>query len=495
MSAPLASYRPLSILVGLAYFMDQLDSTIIAPALPQVAAAVGVSPLHLDLTMTVYLLANVAIIPVSGVLAARFGTRTVFKGSLALFALSSALCGFSGNLAMLIAGRALQGASAALMMPVGRIAIIHATSKSDLVAALAWMITPAMLGPLIGPLLGGLIATYSSWRWIFFINVPLGIAGYLAASYVMPEIKEEDPPSFDPGQWIWLAVVLVAGAAILSLVRHPGIDPLVYLGSITIAVVAATAYLRRARTSIHGPLLDFALLKVPTFEVSFWGGGLVRVGYGALPFLLPLELQLGLGFSAIESGLVLLASGVVAFVTKTFTKRILATFGFRNVIIWNGVLTGLALALCAAFQAGWSIGLLAFLTAIGGFFRAIQLNALAAIAYADLPRRAIAPATSLNTTFQQFSVMLGISLSVTVVHLSAWSAHHVTPTGTDYGAAFLVLAAIVLAAVPISFRLHPNAGNELSGRSGDASSMERMDVGAPALASVSPKPATTCQAP
>jgi len=217
------------------------------------------------------------------------------------------------------------------------------------------------------------------------------------------------------------------------------------------------------RGATRPPLLDFALLRVPTFNVSFWGGCLVRVGYGALPFLLPLQLQLGLGFSAIQSGLVLLASGLVAFVTKTFTARILAHFGFRTVIIWNGVLCGLALALCAAFQAGWSVSLIALAASIGGFFRAIQLNALAAIAYADLPRRAVAPATSLNTTFQQFAVMIGISLSVTVVNISAWTAQHPHPTGGDYGMAFLVLAAIVLVAVPLSLRLQPGAGQELSG--------------------------------
>jgi EmrB/QacA subfamily drug resistance transporter len=463
MSVRTVNYHPLAVLVGLAYFMDQLDSTIIAPALPQIAVTFGVSPLNLDLTMTVYLLANVAFVPLSGLLAARFGTRTIFKGSLVLFALSSTLCGFADNLPALIAARVLQGASAALMMPIGRMAIIQVTSKADLVPALAWMITPAMIGPLIGPLLGGMIATYSSWRWIFFVNLPLGVAGYVAAMRVMPQIKDEDPPAFDLGEWMWLALFLIAGAAMLSLVRHRGIDPLVYVGLGAALALAGTAYVRRSRSSPRAPLLDFFLLRVPTFSVSFWGGCLVRVGYGALPFLLPLQLQLGLGFSAIESGLVLLASGLVAFVTKTFTARILAHLGFRSVIIWNGVLCGLALALCATFQAGWRVGVLALLVSVGGFFRSIQLNALAAIAYADLPRSSVAPATSLNTTFQQFAVMFGISLSVTVVNVSAWAAQHRDPTGGDYALAFLVLAGIVLAAVPTAFRLHPSAGHELSG--------------------------------
>lgn len=457
------SYRPLAVLVGLAYFMDQLDSTIIAPALPQIAAAFGVSALNLDLTMTAYLLANVAVIPLSGLLAARYGTRRVFQGSLVLFAVSSVLCGFAQSLPALVAARVLQGASAALMMPVGRMAIIHATSKTDLVAALAWMITPAMLGPMVGPLLGGVIATYADWRWIFFLNLPLGLAGYIYAARIMPQITDDAPAAIDLAQWVWLALVLVAGAGVLWLVRHPGVPPLAYIACGTVAVVAGGAYLHRLRRRLHPPLLDFALLKVPTFCVSFWGGCLVRVGYGALPFLLPLQLQLGLGFSAIESGVVLLGSGLVAFVTKTFTARILAHFGFRSVIIWNGLLCGLALAVCATFQSAWSVTLIALLASVGGFFRAIQLNALAAIAYADLPRRSVASATSLNTTFQQFAVMIGISLSVTVVNLSAWAAQRPQAGGADYAAAFLVLTALVLAAVPVSFRLHPGAGHELSG--------------------------------
>jgi len=210
-------------------------------------------------------------------------------------------------------------------------------------------------------------------------------------------------------------------------------------------------------------LLDFALLRVPTFRVSFWGGSLVRVGYGALPFLLPLLLQLGLGFSALQSGLVLLASGAVAFVTKTFTARILAWYGFRRVLIWNGVFCALALALCATYRAAWSVPLIALLTSIGGLVRSVQLNALAAIAYADLPRSAVASATSLNTTFQQLAVMFGISLSVAIVDLSARLAHRPQPAAEDYAVAFIVLALVALAAVPVALQMQSSAGRELSG--------------------------------
>jgi predicted MFS family arabinose efflux permease len=341
------SYRALSLIVGGAFFMEQLDSTIIAPAVPQIARAFGVDPLSLNLTMTVYLLCCIVFIPTGAFLARRYGTRTVFQTALALFMLSSALCALSNGLLTLTLARALQGASAALMVPVGRIAIVHATKRSELVMALAWMITPAMVGPLLGP--------------------------------------------------------------------------------------------------------------------SFWAGSLVRVGYGALPFLLPLLLQIGLGFSAIQSGVILLASGAVAFVTKTRTAAILRRYGFRSVLIWNGTLCALALAICASFSSAWGALLIAATVSLGGLFRSIQFNALAAIAYADMPPAQVGAATTLNTTIQQLAVMLGISASVVVVELSSQLAHRQQPAAIDFSLAFVVMAALALAAVPFCMRLLPDAGDELSG--------------------------------
>jgi len=459
------NFRPLSLIVGGAYFMEQLDSTIIAPAIPEIAAALQVEPLSLNLTMTLYLLCCVVFIPISGYLAGRYGTRTVFKAAVALFVGSSALCGLADNLATLVLARALQGMSAALMVPVGRTAIVHATKRSELVLALAWMITPAMLGPLLGPLLGGAIATLWSWHWIFFINLPIGLVGYLAATRYVPQIKDEERAPFDLRQWLLLALMLGGLAAVLELARHPALPLGFYLLPLALAALAGWGYRRHMRGS-RVRLLEFSLLRVETFHTSFWAGALVRVGYGALPFLLPLMLQIGLGFSAIQSGLVLLASGAVAFLTKTRTAAILARYGFRRVLTWNGALCALGLALCAVFRAEWGLVALAVLASLGGLVRSVQLNALAAIAYAELPSSRIAAATTLNTAFQQLAIMFGISLSVGLVDLSARLGERLQPAAADFAVAFFVLAAVVAAAVPYCWKLDPQAGRELSGHAG-----------------------------
>ncbi|GHT83997.1 MFS transporter [Betaproteobacteria bacterium] len=458
------NFRPLALLIGSAYFMEQLDSTIIAPAIPLIATELGIEPLSLNLTMTIYLLCSVALIPLSGYLAGRLGTRTTFKAALALFVLSSVLCGLADSLGGLIAARALQGTSAALMVPVGRTAIVHATKRSELVLALAWMITPAMLGPVLGPPLGGLIATLGSWRWIFFINLPVGLMGYFAATRLVPQVRDEVVAPFDLRQWLLLAAMLVGLATVLELVRHPGMPAAAYALSLAVALSAGWAYRRHRRQhSGRAALLDFSLLDVATFNTSFWAGALARVGYGALPFLLPLSLQIGLGFSALDSGLVLLANGAVAFLIKTRTAAILARYGFRRVLVWNGLMCALGLAICAFFSAGWGLALIALLASFGGLVRAIQFNAVGAIAYADLPPARIAAATTLNTVFQQLAIMFGISFSVVLVDLSARFAQRAQPATLDFSLAFLVLALVVAAAVPFCWKLDAGAGQELSG--------------------------------
>ncbi|MGI4813673.1 MAG: MFS transporter [Janthinobacterium lividum] len=456
-------YRPLSLIVGAAFFMEQLDSTIIAPAVPKMAAALAVSPLSLDLSMTVYLLCSVIFIPLGGYLSERFGTRTIFKTSLLIFVVSSALCGLSTSLPALIAARAIQGMSGALIVPVGRMVIVRTTPRASLVMALAWMITPAMLGPLLGPPLGGIISTYLSWRWIFLVNIPVGMAGYLLATRYVPQIIETTRDALNLKEWSFLSVALATLVTTLECARHADIPLYWYVPLLLLLGLAVRGYLWQARRS-KKPLLDFGLLRIQTFNTSFWAGALVRVGYGALPFLLPLLLQIGLGFSAIASGGILLASGAVAFLTKTQTAAMLRRFGFRSVLVLNGVLCAAALAVCAFFRVDWGLPLMAIVVSAGGLSRSIQFNALAAIAYADLPQEKIAPATTLNTAVQQLAVMLGISISVVVVEFSSRLAHSPQPAPLDFTYAFLVVGLIALASVPFCLKLHADAGTELSGR-------------------------------
>jgi predicted MFS family arabinose efflux permease len=373
------------------------------------------------------------------------------------------LCAWAPDLAALAGARALQGVGAALMVPVGRMALVHVTPRRELVMALAWMITPAMLGPLLGPPLGGLITTWLSWHWIFFINVPLGLAGWLAAKRAMPQMRPAVEARFDLVAWTLLAALLAGVIAASEWARLGGAGTAAAAVPFAIAMVfLAWGYVRRSRRA-SVPLLDLGLLRVPTFNTSFWAGSLVRVGFGAVPFLLPLMLQVALGFSPLQSGLVLLASGAVAFVTKTRTAGMLRRWGFRKVLILNGALCAAGLGICAAFQASWGLAWIALAVSIAGFFRSIQFNALAAIAYADLPAAKIAPATTLNTMGQQLAVMLGISLSALVVDASARAGARAVPGSTDFALAFGLMALIALAAFPQYLRLRPDSGSELSG--------------------------------
>jgi EmrB/QacA subfamily drug resistance transporter len=451
--------RILPIIVGIAFFMEQLDSTIIAPAIPDIALSLGVDPLSLNLSMTAYLLCSVAFIPTGAWWAERFGTRAVFQAALAVFALSSIACAASTSATMLIVARAVQGASAALMVPVGRTVIVHVTEKSKLVSALAWMITMAMLGPLLGPMAGGLLTSYASWHWIFLINVPIALVCLAASVRYFPDIRREQGTPFDVLSWTLLSAALATLIVMLESLREGAWSAVGWL--LPLGVLSLGYWLRSRR--IAHPLLDFSLLRVPTFAASFWSGSLLRVGYGALPFLLPLMLQLGLGFSPVESGLVLLASGVIALVTKTQTTRMLRRWGFRKVMLVNGSLCVLALACCALFSATWSIATIALVVSIAGFFRAVQFNAVTAIAYADVSSQRIAAATTLNTMVQQLAVMAGIALSTTVVSLSAHFSGTPPTDSAHYGLAFLVLAAIGALATPAYLQLGKSAGSHLSG--------------------------------
>lgn len=449
----------LPIIVGVAFFMEQLDSTIIAPAIPDIAASLGVDPLHLNLSMTVYLLCSVAFIPTGALWAARLGTRTVFQAALVLFALSSVACALAPSTGMLIAARAVQGASAALMVPVGRTVIVHVTEKSQLVSALAWMVTMAMMGPLLGPMVGGLLTSYASWHWIFLINVPIALACLLGTLRWFPQIRQAADGAFDLFSWVVLSACLASAILLLEGLRDGAWSALWWLLP---AVVLCAVYALRSRR-LARPLLDFSLLHLPTFAASFWSGSLLRVGYGALPFLLPLMLQLGLGFSPVQSGGVLLASGLIALVTKTQTTRMLRRWGFRTVMLVNGSLCAIALAGCALFTPQWHIAAIALVVSVAGFFRAVQFNAVSAIAYADVPGPRVAAATTLNTMVQQLAVMVGIALSSTVVSLSAQLAGAPSPQAAHFSVAFLVIAAVGALATPAYLRLAPNAGSHLSG--------------------------------
>ena len=458
--------RLTALIVACALFMQNLDGTVVATALPAMARAFGADPLHMNVALTSYLLSLAVFIPASGWLADRYGTRTVFRAAIAVFTLGSVLCGQSQGLWELVAARVVQGVGGAMMVPVGRLVLLRSVAKSELVAAMAWLTVPALIGPVVGPPVGGLLVTYADWRWIFYINVPIGVLGIVLVTRYVEDVRAPTPGRLD-GVGLLLSGIALAGMMFGFETLGRGMVPLpVSAGLVLLGAASGALYIRHARRR-PDPLLDLSLLRIPTFAVSIWAGSLFRIGIGAIPFLLPLMLQLGFGLPAVESGLITLASALGAIVMKPATGWGLRAFGFRVVLVWNAALSALLLAACALFRPIWPVaGLYAVLLA-GGFLRSLQFTAYNTIAYADIPRPRMSAATSLYSTLQQLSLTLGITVGAAALQASTLMSGRTSPALADFSTGFLVVAAVALLASPLALRLPLDAGDEMSGHHAD----------------------------
>src|SRR3954449_9436398 len=322
--------RIIPLIVATALFMENMDSTVIATSLPAIAADIGTSPLTLKLAITSYLLSLAVFIPASGWTADRFGARMVFSAAIAVFMVGSIGCALSASVTDFVIARIVQGIGGAMMTPVGRLVLLRSIDKSALVNAMAWVTVPALVGPVIGPPLGGFITTYFSWHWIFLINIPIGVLGiFMALRYIDP-IRSEDSERFDLYGLVLAGTGLAGIAFGLSVAGLNLLPWTIVVALIGVGSISMTLYVIHARRTA-APALDFTLLRLPTLPASIIGGFLFRLGIGALPFLLPLLMQVGFGLSPFKSGLVTFASAVGAMGMKTLAARIIRTFGFRNI--------------------------------------------------------------------------------------------------------------------------------------------------------------------
>jgi EmrB/QacA subfamily drug resistance transporter len=455
--------RLIAVIVATALFMQNLDSTIIATALPAMARSFHADPLHMSVALTSYLISLSVFIPASGWVADHFGARPVFRAAILVFTLGSVLCGIAPSLLTLVMARILQGVGGAMMLPVGRLVLLRSVSRSQMIAAMSWVTMPALVGPILGPPLGGFIVTYLSWRWVFDINVPIGVLGVIAVSLFITDVREADR-----GGRLDFAGLLLTGFAMATMMagfetigRH--LVPVGWtLASLGAGLAALILYVFHARRAEH-PILDLSLLRVPTFASSVIAGSLFRIPVGAMPFLLPLMLQLSFGETPLQSGLVTFASAAGALTMKPAAQPLLRRFGFRTVLVVNGVLASGFIIACAAFQPSWPALVLDVILLAGGFFRSLQFTAYNTIAYGDIPRARMSAATSLYATIQQLTLTLGIVVGAAVLEIaSAWS-HHAVASRADYALAFIVVGGISLVAVPFCARLDPAAGAQLSG--------------------------------
>lgn len=451
-------------LVAGAYYMEMLDGTVIATALPQMARSFHTSPINLSAGMSVYLLALAVFIPISGWVADRFGSRTVFSSAIAVFILASILCGFSNSVWQFTAARVLQGMGGALMVPVGRLVVLHNTEKKDLMRAIATITWPALIAPVIGPPLGGFITTYASWRWIFYLNVPLGVAGIVLALIFVPNNRPTEKPVLDVSGFLLSAVACSTFLSAVDLIAHHDTPWRLAAALLAASLISGVLW---ARHSLHypAPLLDLAVLKVRTFAMTVGGGSLFRIAICAMPFLLPLMFQVGFGLNAFQSGMLLLALFAGNVAMKPLTTPILRHFGFRTVLMVNGAITVVTIVACAFLTPGTSRTVIMLVLFSGGLSRSMQFTCTNTIAFADVPKPQLSGANTFFSMMQQLGMAMGIAVGAVALRLASYL--HGTAGGRfsvgDFRLAFVFVAAVAVVAIPDVVRLDRSAGAVVSG--------------------------------
>ena len=454
----------IALLVAGAFFMENLDGTVIATALPQMAVSFGARPVDLNIGMSAYLLTLGVFIPISGWISDRFGARLVFTTAVVIFTLASVLCGFANGVGSFVAMRILQGIGGAMMVPVGRLVVLNNTPKDKLISAIATITWPALVAPILGPPLGGFITDHASWRWIFFLNLPLGILAFIFALMLIPATKSTARAPFD---WIGFVVSGIGLASLmygLELIGHP--DPVwleawayVIVGFVLLAI-AVFHFLRTEH-----PLIDLSGLKLPTFAITISGGSLFRTAIGAVPFLLPLMFQVGFRLSAFHAGMLTLAVFAGNLAMKPATTPILRRFGFKPVLIVNGLLNAVFIAACALFSPDTPLWFIVPVLFIGGMCRSMHFTALNTIAFADIPAGQMTGANTLFSTVFQLTMGMGIAVGAIGIRIGqAISA----PLGVEstvaieFRLAFVLLGIIALLAVLDCLPLDRKAGENVS---------------------------------
>lgn len=416
----------ISLAISSAFLIEMLDSTIIVSAISAIAQEFAVDPLRVNLTISLYLMMLAACIPASGWLADRFGAKRVFLIAMVLFMGTSILAALAPDFESLVVMRMLQGASGALMTPIGRLLLIRNTKKEQLAAAIAWMSMPALIGPVLGPLVGGYIVTYIDWRWIFAVKIPFGLIGMVCVAKLIKKDTYTPKYRFDLKGFGGCFVVLASLQIIMEQFVHRFL-PIWTIAVLLLITPLLIAWYLHHQSIIKKPALDLSLLSLRLFNVGFWAGGLSRVGFNALPFLLQLQLQLGFGWSAAEAGWVVFIIAASALILKPIMRLILKQFGFKTTLIGTALLGATSIWNISLVTQDTHIQVLVLLVFFFGLFRSLQFNTTNTLLYADIPTELQSQSTSLGSVGQQVSMALGISIAAILVaqitqlygHLSA----------------------------------------------------------------------------
>ena len=457
------SPKILALLVAGAFFMEFLDGTVIATAIPRMAVTFHVRPVDLGLGMSAYLLTVAVLLPLSGWVAQRFGVRLVFSAALAGFTAASLLCAVSNDITFFVGARILQGAAGAMMVPVGRLAVLRTTAKKDLMRAIATLTWPALAAPIIAPPLGGFATTYLSWRWVFLINIPFGIIGLVLARWYLPTGRSESAPPLDWAGFILTGLGCLGVMTGVELLGAPQVDWGLTAGCLAGGVVSGVLAVRTMRRRSN-PLLNFSVLRVRSFSASVVGGSLFRIVISTVPFLLPLLFQVGFGYDAFTSGLLVLPLFVGNMLIKPMTSRILRRWGFRNVLIGNGLLAASTIAACAAITLQTPLPLTIAILFVSGVARSMQLTAINTIAFAEVPDAGIGNANTLFNTVQQISLGLGVVVGVLALRVGQILLPSGSPVATpaQFRIAFLLIGVLAIGATIDAFGLTRETGLHVS---------------------------------
>jgi EmrB/QacA subfamily drug resistance transporter len=455
--------RIIPLVLAAALFMENMDSTIIATALPDIALDLRVDPIDLKLAFTTYLLSLAVFLPICGWTADRFGAKLVFRLAIIVFTVGSMLCGFASTLAELVAARGLQGLGGAMMVPVGRIILLRAVPKSDLVDALAWLTIPALIGPVMGPPIGGFITTFFDWRWIFWMNIPFGVLAFVLASWFMPNTTEAAAPALDVKGFVLSGLGLGFTVFGLTIFGRGLFSGATVVAMIVGGVILLIAYWYHAKR-IEFPIINLSLLNVPTFRAAVVGGSLYRIGAGAVPFLLPLMLQLGFGLTAFQSGLITCASAGGALVMKFWVKFFIQRFGFRQLLVLNVWFGGASIAAYSLFTPTTPFIIMFGFLFGAGLLRSLQFTAHNSLAYSEIDHTNISSATSFYTTVQNLSIALGVASAAYILDAARYFGQRNDVAIQDFRIAFVVVGVISMLSFLSYLKLDKNAGSEVSGK-------------------------------
>jgi EmrB/QacA subfamily drug resistance transporter len=458
-----SSKRLLPWLIAVAFFMESLDTTILNTGVPTIAAALHVAPLSMKSVLASYTLSLAVFIPISGWMADKFGTRRVFASAIGIFTLGSFLCGISTDIHALVACRILQGCGGAMMVPVGRLTMVRTFAKSELIRAMSFVAIPGLIGPMLGPIAGGLIVGYLHWRLIFFVNIPIGLVGLYLVYLHLPDYREKQT---DPLDVVGL-ILFGSGVALLSYVlevfgEHTMTAPEI-LGLLALSIILLAGYGIHATKTPH-PLLRLALFRIRTFRATVTGSFVTRLGIGGIPFLFPLLYQVGLGFTPIESGLLMMPQAIAAMSLKLAMPRILARFGYRAVLVSNTILIGLQILLFANIGKSTPVWLIVGEVFCYGFFTSLQYTSMNTLVYADVTEEQASSASSIASTMQQMAISFGVASASLATALFIPDRHTSNPAQFIHGVhrAFFVLGGMTILSTIVFSSLKRGDGDAVS---------------------------------